>query len=131
MKIEDAIRRLMNVGLPDEQFAQVVLLLADVFDDMAGAEQLEKIRASQRARSARRRAVTDVSERKWYALRADVIERDGEICRYCGSTDGPWHIDHVVPLSKGGKSTLDNLVVACGPCNQSKGDRLIEEWVGR
>lgn len=34
------------------------------------------------------------------------------------------HFDHVIPISKGGKDTLNNLVVACGFCNGSKGDKI-------
>jgi 5-methylcytosine-specific restriction endonuclease McrA len=131
MKIEDAIRRLMKVGLDNEKFAQVVLLLADVFDEAGDAEQLNRIRESQRVRSARRRAINDVSETEWYQLRAEVFARDGERCAYCGDETGPHHVDHVLPLSKGGKSVLDNLVVACAPCNASKRDKLVADWAGR
>lgn len=131
MKIEDAIRRLMKVGLDNEQFAQVVLLLADIFDDAADGEQLLRIRENGRIRAARRRAITDVNETEWYRLRSEVFARDGECCAYCGNTTGPHHIDHMVPLSKGGKSALDNLVVACAPCNASKRDKLVEDWTMR
>lgn len=58
-------------------------------------------------------------------LLARVILRDGGHCRYCAFK--PWHpqIDHVIPVAHGGKTELDNLVVACERCNRSKGT---EHW---
>lgn len=54
-------------------------------------------------------------------LRPLVLDRDGFTCRYCG---GPaTTVDHVIPRSKGGQNTLENLVAACKRCNLSKGDR--------
>lgn len=53
--------------------------------------------------------------------RKRVFERDNYTCRYCGSKKGPFHTDHVYPESKGGETTLNNLVTACGHCNQGKG----------
>ena len=37
--------------------------------------------------------------------------------------------DHVIPHSKGGPTTPDNLVAACRPCNTSKGARTLSEWI--
>ena len=56
-----------------------------------------------------------------------VFSRDGGRCRYCGSEDPPFELDHVVPVSRGGENSLENLVVSCKHCNMSKGDRLISE----
>lgn len=55
------------------------------------------------------------------ALRVRVFRRDGNRCRYCRSCDGPFELDHVVPVSMGGSSRMSNLVVACRRCNQRKG----------
>jgi hypothetical protein len=55
-------------------------------------------------------------------LREAVLERDGESCRICGSTDG-LSIDHDIPVSKGGTNDLDNLVMLCKSCNSRKGNR--------
>jgi hypothetical protein len=49
-----------------------------------------------------------------------VYERDGRRCRYCGNTSGPFHLDHVYPESKGGETSVRNLVVACKTCNIRK-----------
>lgn len=62
-------------------------------------------------------------------VRRAVFERDGDRCAYCGATDGPFHLDHVFPAIRGGHSGADNLVVACAPCNLSKGAQTPEEWL--
>jgi 5-methylcytosine-specific restriction endonuclease McrA len=56
----------------------------------------------------------------------NVLFRDGHTCQYCGSKED-MTIDHVRPKSKGGKSTFENCVAACKPCNNYKGDRSLEE----
>ena len=63
------------------------------------------------------------------ALRLQIIDRDGARCRYCGTEQGPFHIDHIVPVARGGSDNPDNLGVACKPCNLSKGAKLIEVWL--
>ncbi len=50
-------------------------------------------------------------------------------CHYCG--DPAQHVDHYIPLARGGAHTLDNLRPACAPCNRSKGSKLPTEWKGR
>jgi 5-methylcytosine-specific restriction endonuclease McrA len=57
--------------------------------------------------------------------RRAVFVRDGHRCQYCGA--GAENIDHVVPRSKGGTHTWDNVVAACRPCNARKEDRLLSE----
>lgn len=66
---------------------------------------------------------------EWRAIRRAVIERDGPACAYCGALPDVPHIDHVVPLASGGTNSLDNLTVACGPCNKSKGAKSVAEWL--
>jgi len=57
-------------------------------------------------------------------LRRQVFERDHHTCRYCGDQEGPFHADHVYPLSKGGETTLQNLVTACRSCNRRKSNKI-------
>ncbi|HVL93597.1 MAG TPA: HNH endonuclease [Acidimicrobiales bacterium] len=57
--------------------------------------------------------------------RRAVFARDGYRCQYCGATAE--NLDHVVPRSKGGSHTWDNVVAACRPCNTRKEDRLLHE----
>lgn len=61
-------------------------------------------------------------------LRREIVERDGERCVYCGNVDGPFDIDHIFPVVRGGSDAANNLVVACAPCNRSKGDKTLKEW---
>lgn len=49
-----------------------------------------------------------------------VFQRDGNVCHYCQITTGKFHIDHMIPLSRGGTNTMDNLTVACQQCNLRK-----------
>jgi len=83
----------------------------------------EKCAAQQHCRRARKVAATvedfDIME-AW--------ERDGYTCAYCGSTED-LTIDHIVPLSRGGAHSFDNLTVACGTCNNSKGAKKLIEWM--
>lgn len=53
----------------------------------------------------------------------DLIYGD---CAYCGTPCQSW--DHVMPMSRGGANTLDNLVPCCWPCNTWKRARTPEEW---
>lgn len=70
-------------------------------------------------------------ERDWLPLTRYIYRRDGYVCTYCGDENGPFEVDHVVPVTRGGSNAPDNLCVACKPCNSSKGDRLLSEWRGR
>lgn len=73
------------------------------------------------------------SSRPWIpaGVRSDVMRRDRFTCVYCGSTDGPFDLDHVVPLAQGGAPVCtDNLACACVPCNRSKSAMTPAEWMG-
>lgn len=59
----------------------------------------------------------------------EVRRRDGDQCFYCRATEGQMHLDHVMPWSRGGEHTADNLVIACRACNLAKGARTIDEWM--
>ncbi len=65
------------------------------------------------------------------SLRQKILQRDGYICQKCGnSTDKEpnllLEIDHVIPISKGGLTTEENLQVLCWKCNRSKGQKILE-----
>ena len=64
-------------------------------------------------------------------LRFEVLYRDQFTCRFCGAspTKDPsvtLHIDHIVPWSKGGETSLDNLQTLCSKCNLGKSDLMID-----
>lgn len=57
------------------------------------------------------------------ALRYAVIRRDGSRCRCCGasvSTGAILHVDHIIPIAKGGRTVKENLQTLCAVCNQGK-----------
>lgn len=51
-------------------------------------------------------------------------------CFYCGKDLESFHVDHKIPISRGGMNSSENLCCACRWCNLSKSDRLISEWLG-
>lgn len=58
-------------------------------------------------------------------LRFDVMRRDGFRCKYCGRSEADGvklHIDHIKPVSKGGKTEMSNLQTLCDECNLGKSD---------
>jgi len=57
--------------------------------------------------------------------RRAVFARDGHRCQYCGAAAE--NIDHVIPRSRGGEHTWENVVAACRPCNSRKQDRMLHE----
>ena len=79
------------------------------------------LRANERRRRARKQKA------KTYLITAKDAERIlSKPCLYCGIPSE--HLDHVIPLSRGGDHSIGNLVGACGPCNLSKGSRTVTEW---
>lgn len=70
--------------------------------------------------------------------REAVLRRDRYTCAYCGVQAGQkrrglvlnrrdFTVDHILPISRGGKNTWGNTVCSCAPCNQRKADRLPHE----
>jgi 5-methylcytosine-specific restriction endonuclease McrA len=61
--------------------------------------------------------------------RENVYKRDNYECVYCGYSNVKMlTLDHVIPQSKGGKDSWDNLVTACRQCNGEKSDLTLEEY---
>lgn len=56
------------------------------------------------------------------------MKRDNFTCQYCGAHGAGvvLEVDHIIPISKGGTSDMDNLITACLDCNRGKGSDLIE-----
>ena len=71
--------------------------------------------------------------------RERILKRDNYTCQICGKkviyegvnfySPDFYNIDHIIPLSKGGKNSDDNLRVTCRKCNCSKGNRQLEDLV--
>ena len=67
-----------------------------------------------------------VPYRRIMLTRRNILRRDGNRCQYCDSTDR-LTLDHVMPKSRGGADSWENLVAACVPCNNKKGNHTPEE----
>ncbi|MGV8885293.1 MAG: HNH endonuclease [Microbacteriaceae bacterium] len=72
-----------------------------------------------------RRYVRIPSGRSIPVSRRGVLRRDNSRCGYCGNSAST--IDHVMPRSRGGKDSWENLVACCLTCNNAKGDRTPSE----
>ncbi len=61
--------------------------------------------------------------------RKNIYRRDNNTCQYCGRRlpTEELNLDHVIPLSRGGKNTWDNVVCSCIECNMRKGNRTLAE----
>lgn len=61
--------------------------------------------------------------------RRNIYLRDNYTCQYCGVRPAKEEltIDHIIPRSRGGKSTWENIVLACQSCNAKKGNRLLQD----
>lgn len=87
---------------------------------------------SRRARAARRRtrrvkaAVNDLTAEQWAALK-----EAWNGCAYCGATGTALQRDCVMPISRGGRYTVDNVVPACAACNASKCNDEVTGWMRR
>jgi hypothetical protein len=63
-----------------------------------------------------------------------LVERDGTECVWCGTELGgtmAMTLDHVVPSSQGGTNDIENLVLACSPCNGMRGAAHVDVWPPR
>ncbi|GAC1323614.1 MAG: HNH endonuclease [Thermoleophilaceae bacterium] len=105
-----------------------VLVLKDRAEILEQAEWALHAENLTLARPAVIRLVTyvrvprDAHSRK--ITRRAIFARDRWACQYCGAGHGSLTIDHVIPRSKGGGSSWDNIVTCCAPCNRRKGDSL-------
>ena len=68
----------------------------------------------------------DLTDEQWAALKAAWSG-----CAYCGAADRPLQRDCVLPISRGGRYTVRNVVPACGPCNASKCNDEVTGWLRR
>lgn len=94
----------------------------DQAEAVANADKLNAMRSADRKAAFGR--IRDANA----SLRESIYARDGYQCAYCGATDD-LVIDHVIPFAKGGSTHRSNLVTACVPCNQTKGDRDVREFI--
>lgn len=113
-------KRLANAANPEPNRARVARWQR---------EHPERVRAQQVAIQQRRRArLAGVPSDLW--TRDDVWSKSAGVCGLCLSPIDPassWHVDHIVPVSRGGSNLLANVQAAHAFCNISKGPRLRSE----
>jgi len=63
-----------------------------------------------------------------YEVREYLLEKWGRKCAYCGKTDVPLEVEHIVPRSRGGTNRITNLTLSCEKCNQKKGNLTAGEF---
>lgn len=90
-------------------------------------EHLEEFRVNNQAREARKRLLpSTLTAQQWENIKECF---DGK-CAYCGQKL-PLTQEHVVPVTKGGGYTHNNIICACQSCNSSKGNRDFKTWFGK
>ena len=132
--IEDALIELSGIG-------KVAFYTSEAKKDIYGC--LPKWSEHQRIRESKNKCPDpdDTSINDWYLrrfipidMKINIIERDGFKCQICGKYissienayavvkkgAGLFHIDHIVPVSQGGRVTMENLRLTCPKCNQSR-----------
>lgn len=120
-----ACARLIRMRDNEAEIAQVLKEFFVQTDD-----GWENSRCNREIEVARRRAAAfaELRLRGYHAHREFVLDRDAHTCVYCGVSGVSLQLDHVIPRSRGGADTPDNLVACCKSCNSSKGARTPDEW---
>lgn len=101
----------------------------------ASVEKRQGIPAAARAGSTYWGAVTKIFRRLYAGelVPSEIVRENqllvqgGQVCAYCGAT-GRLEWEHIIPRSRRGPESIDNLVLSCGPCNRAKADRNPIEW---
>ena len=105
--------------------------------NLANAEKIKEQKrqyslanTEQRKNSDSRRRTKKLSNGVYEISKKELKKLYSSPCFYCGSINSI-HADHVIPISKGGRHSIGNLLPACAKCNMSKGSKLLIEWRGR
>jgi hypothetical protein len=89
---------------------------------------LQEMRGIRESRSTTAFLRQQERSRMTTRLRFEVLNRDDSRCRACGASakahGAVLHVDHIIPVSRGGKTVLENLQALCEPCNLGKSNRL-------
>ena len=100
---------------------------AKIYNHIALKQHYLTAMAQDRQKTTYQRQVESERAKMTDSLRYDVLKRDNFRCKYCGakaSDNIKLHIDHIIPVSKGGKTCLKNLQVLCERCNMGKRDKI-------
>lgn len=115
----DHVRDLLRAG---EEIAVQRARSQNAFGAWAGyPETVEGRVAEHNARGVR----GTLTAQQWRLL----VREYGGRCAYCTSSPTTPTIEHVTPISRGGRTELGNIVPSCGPCNRLKRTKTAEEWL--
>jgi hypothetical protein len=121
MSIAALISDMVRAGVDPDIIGRTAAALAETQANAKLPDHVPNWKLNKRAREKEKsRKIPD-------AVRALVVDRDGLVCRYCRSEVEVPNLDHVIPFSRGGEHTVDNLVVACRACNTIKHARTPKE----
>ena len=67
-------------------------------------------------------------ELQGYEVKEYLLDKWVRKCAYCGKTNVPLEVEHIVPKSRGGTDRVSNLTIACRTCNLKKGNKTAEEF---
>lgn len=120
-RLEKEQARILDAALADQGLDRERVRL-----DRWWRKQLDYRNAARSRRRARlRHAQVE------HFTRAEILNRDGRVCYLCGRTglkDSEIHLDHIVPISRGGDHTRINVAIACAPCNIRKASMTLVEY---
>ena len=95
------------------------------FDNLIGRDFFEDIEGDDVVSLDTRKFIRADFETQRYHLYSEIVQRDGEQCKVCGSTKD-LTVDHIIPVSKGGTNDLDNLQILCRKHNSTKAKRRMK-----
>lgn len=130
-------KRIINQIQYDESVYDIIINVIVYYTTPAGRNTYKKNRIFNynelcdlymQWRNGKKYAETARRERKYLndSMRYDVLKRDRFTCQKCGATakDGAkLHVDHIIPVSKGGQTTMSNLQTLCERCNIGKSNK--------
>lgn len=111
----------VRIAKANKEWREKNLVTKKVTDANWWRNNPDKIKARNAARRARKKAAST-----YLVTSKDIKKIMSKPCFYCGHKSS--HLDHVVPLIKGGSHSIGNLVAACQFCNLSKGKKFLSEW---
>lgn len=100
---------------------------------MAAYHRSEKGKVALQRSAKKRRTFEQANESISHSAIQALLIAHKYRCWWCGTAirGNKFHVDHRIPLSRGGTSGNDNLCISCPTCNMSKHDKLPQEWNGR
>lgn len=116
----------INVTTLSRGFKLVFKGKAEILEHVHDNPLITSVKEYKRPSVIRLYNYAPVPYRKVHLSRINIFKRDGHKCGYCFSNK-KLTIDHIIPKSRGGKNTWENLVTCCGSCNLKKGNKTHEE----